>query len=112
MCCSAGAPPARKLSAAALAAALTLQVPPLVERLDFLVSHITSVCYEVSDPLFCLHLLICACVSVHLCVCRLTGLCLQDGNGVVTEFRLDLPPAMPQAQPRMELVNVSCKVQG
>ncbi len=44
---AAGAPPARKLSASALAAALTLPVPPLVERLDLLVSHITSVCYEV-----------------------------------------------------------------
>jgi hypothetical protein len=45
--CFAGAPPARKLSAAALAAALTLPVPPIADRLDLVVAHITSVCYEV-----------------------------------------------------------------
>jgi hypothetical protein len=48
----AGAPPARKLSAAALAAALTLPVPPIADRLDLIVAHITSVCYEVGASLF------------------------------------------------------------
>lgn len=44
-----GAPAARKLSAAAMAAALTLPVPAIVQRLDLMVSHVTSVCYEVRD---------------------------------------------------------------
>lgn len=54
-----GAPAARKLSAAAMAAALTLPVPAIVQRLDLMVSHVTSVCYEVRDrrrsPLLSLH---------------------------------------------------------
>lgn len=44
---SIGQPAARKLSALALAVLLTAPLPPLLERLELVVTHITSVWFEV-----------------------------------------------------------------
>lgn len=46
---SIGAPAARKLSALALCMLLTLPMPALLERMDSIIPHITSVWFEVRN---------------------------------------------------------------